>query len=278
MEQRIPNHFHFIFGLKKQKEPFHLVYYLCIESCLQVNHPDKIYFYYHYEPYGKYWEKIKEKISPIQIDLCPYVSRYKYKDRGVKKYSYAHHSDFIRIEKLCQQGGIYADIDTIFVNKIPEYLFSKQFVLGRENDIYCKNTKQFKTSLCNAFIMSQKKADFAMKWLQGMEKAFNGSWSNHSTILPQELTEKYPELIHIEPQISFYKHMWTRDGIGTLLQKCNPDYSGVISMHLWGHLWWSWRRLDFTRFHAGKLTEEYIQNVDTTYNLVARRFLPVINK
>jgi hypothetical protein len=32
-------------------------------------------------------------------------------------------------------------------------------------------------------------------------------------------------------------------------------------------------RTDFTAFHAGLLTEDYIRNVDTTYNIVARRFL-----
>ena len=34
-----------------------------------------------------------------------------------------------------------------------------------------------------------------------------------------------------------------------------------------------WRR-DFSTVHGGKLTEDYIRRVDTTYNRVARRFLP----
>ncbi|MEK7672190.1 MAG: hypothetical protein AAB344_08225, partial [Bacteroidota bacterium] len=55
---------------------------------------------------------------------------------------------------------------------------------------------------------------------------------------------------------------------------CDTNYDGILSMHLWSSLWWSrWRR-DFSSFHAGKLTEEYIRKVDTTYNLVARKFLP----
>lgn len=125
MESLIPNVFHFIFGLKKQSEPFHLVHYLCIESCRKINKPDSIYFYYHYEPYGKYWELIKERIAPIKVEMVPFVSRYRYgfKNRDCKKYSYAHHSDFLRLEKLIDHGGIYADIDTIFVNKIQDHLF-----------------------------------------------------------------------------------------------------------------------------------------------------------
>ncbi len=276
MNTLIPNQFHFIFGLEKQKQPFHLCHYLCIESCFQVNLPDKIYFYYHYQPYGKYWELAKKRIIPEKIGLNRFVSRYRYgfRNRHCKKYGYAHQSDFIRLENLIERGGIYADIDTIFVHKIPKTLFSQPFVLGREKDVYCFKTKQFKPSLCNALIMAQKRSDFAIIWLKNMEKEFDGSWSEHSTFLPQRLSQEYPSLIYLEPARSFYKHMWTREGIHTLLEGCDRDYQGVLSMHLWSHLWWSKERQDFSDFHQGRLTERYIREIDTTYNLVARRFLP----
>ena len=48
----VPNRFHFVFGLKPQTEPFHIAHYLCLQSCLQVNSPDRIDFYYHFEPEG----------------------------------------------------------------------------------------------------------------------------------------------------------------------------------------------------------------------------------
>lgn len=265
-----------MFGLKKQTEPFHLCFYLCIESCYRVNQPDRIYFYYHHEPFGSYWKLAKKRVIPVRVDLVPFVSRFHYgfKNRGCKKYSYAHHSDFIRLEKLIEHGGVYADIDTIFVQKIPPFLFEKPFVLGRENDVFCQTTRRIRPSLCNALIMSRKGAEFARLWSENMASTFDGSWSNHSTFLPQKLSEKYPELIHIEPSRSFYKHMWTREGIWTLLEGCDTDYEGVFSMHLWSHLWWSEKRRDFSDFHSGMLMEKYIQEVDTTYNLVARRFLP----
>jgi hypothetical protein len=276
MNAAIPNHFHFIFGLQKQQEPFHLSHYLCIRSCLEVNRPDTVYFYYYHEPYGHYWELIKPYLTLVKVDLMPLVSGYRYgfKNRACKKYSYAHHADFIRLEKLIEKGGIYADIDTIFVNKVPDHLRSKSFVLGREDDVLCQTTKRMRRSLCNAFIMSAQGAFFAKEWLEAMAREFDGSWSNHSTLLPQNLSERHPEHIHIEPARTFYKHMWTREGISMLLQGCDRDYEGVVSMHLWSHLWWSRKRHDFSDFHGEMLTETYIREVDTTYNLVARRFLP----
>jgi len=122
--------------------------------------------------------------------------------------------------------------------------------------------------------MSRKQSDFAIIWLENMEKEFDGSWSEHSTFLPQRLSEEYPSLIHIEASRSFYRHMWTREGIHTLLQGCDTDCEGVLSIHLWSHLWWSKRRREFSNFHGGMLTREYIQEIDTTYNLLARKFLP----
>jgi hypothetical protein len=270
----IPRRCHFVFGLKKQTAPFHLVHYLCLASCLQVNEPEAVYFYYHYEPFGRYWDLIKEHLILVPIQPVAFVRNYHYADHAIRRYSYAHEADFIRLEKLLSHGGVYADMDTLFVNPIPAGLYEQPFVLGREDDVFDTATGQMHPSVCNAFIMAQRHAAFGRLWLERLEQAFNGTWSNHSTLLPYELAQQHPDLVHLEPPRTFYKHMWTREGLRTLFQGYDPDFTGVVSMHLWSHLWWSrWRR-DFSHFHAGRLTEDFIRHVDTTYNLVARRFLP----
>ncbi|TFH00123.1 MAG: glycosyltransferase [Calditrichales bacterium] len=272
----IPNQFHFIFGLEKQREPFHLMHYLCIESCFQINRPQAIYFYYHYEPFGYYWQLAKRRIIPEQVMLNPFVKnfRYGFKNRYTAKFRYAHHSDFIRVEKLLERGGIYADIDTIFVNPIPPVLFDKPFVMGREDDTYSFTRKQVEASLCNAFLMSEPNSLFARLWLEKMPETFDGTWSEHSCSLAHRLSMTHPESIHIEPSRSFYKHMCTQKGLYTLFEDLDPDFSGVVSMHLWSHLWWSKKRTEFSHFHADLLNEKYIREKDATYNLVARQFLP----
>lgn len=270
----IPNRFHFVYGLRRGAQPLHLAHYLCLKSCQQVNRPEAIYFYYHSEPHGRYWDLIKDQIIPVWVPQVEPVARYRYQRRGIRKYNYAHQADFVRLEKLLDTGGIYADIDTIFVNPLPSSLFQHPFVIGREDDVRDETTGLLRPSLCNAFLMAERNARFAQAWLEQMPAYFNGSWSRHSTLLPHELAQAHPDWVHIEPQRSFYKHMWTREGLHTLLEGCDPDYERVFSMHLWAHLWWSrWRR-DFSSFHEGRLTEDYIRRVDTTYNLVARKFLP----
>jgi hypothetical protein len=75
----------------------------------------------------------------------------------------------------------------------------------------------------------------------------------------------YPELIRVEPQKSFYKHMWDEEGIENLFKKVDLEISGCYSFHLWENVSWD--------EHLEKLTEADILTMDTTYNLIAR---PVI--
>ncbi|MBW8010746.1 MAG: glycosyl transferase [Chloroflexi bacterium] len=277
MNNKIPKIFHFVFGLKKQTRRFHLVFYLCLESCLQINQPDAIYFYYHYEPFGPYWDLIKDKLTLVKVDLVDFIKQYDYYNNYKKQFNYAHQSDFMRLDKLLEHGGVYADIDTLFVNPIPDHLYQQSFVLGQENDILDEITKEFRPSLCNALIMSEPGAKFGRRWQQEIHNAFDGTWSRHSTLLPYQISQEDPSSIHIEPVQSFYKHLWTEEGMSDIFERNDPDLDGVISIHLWSHLWWSRYRRDITNFHQGLLTEAYILNTESTYALAARQFLPALH-
>jgi hypothetical protein len=271
---RIPKRFHFIFGLGSRPPRFHLVHYLCLRSCLEVNRPDAVILHHHHEPRGRYWELIRPEIDTAPVEPVELVDRFRYPMRGVSRYRYAHHSDFRRLEILRDEGGVYADIDTLFVNPLPRELFEKSFVIGREPEIRPYPGSEPVPSLCNAFLMAEPGAEFARLWLERMGQSFDGSWSGHSTILPERLSREHPELVHVEPQRSFFKHDWTPGGISTMLEGRDTDAEGVFSIHLWSHLWWSrWRR-EYSRFHAGRLDEDYVRRGETTYAALARPFLP----
>ena len=271
--ERIPAVFHFVFGLQPQKRAFPLLNYLCLRSCIEVNRPGKVYLYYQHEPHGHYWDLIKDELTLVRVGAVPLVTQFAYRDRAVRHYRYAHHADFIRLEKLLERGGVYSDMDTIFVNPLPDRLFDKPFVLGREQDVYSQRAGRLLPSLCNAFIMSRRDSEFGWRWLKRMESEFDGSWSGHSGFLPRRLSEEHPAWIQVEPSRSFYRHACTPAGIQTLFEECDTDFEGVYNMHLWHHMWASWWRRDYCKFHEGRLTERFIRDVDTTYNLVARRFL-----
>lgn len=250
------------------------MHYLCLESCLQVNQPDEIRFYYHHEPYGEWWKRIKPKLTLVRVQPNPLVSLYRYEDPYIQLHNYAHHTDFIRLELLIEHGGVYADMDTLFVNRLPEHLFDQACVLGEEDPIIPEHETEPVESLCNAFIMAEQSSEFCRKWHTSSYLVFDGSWSRHSCIQARVLSRTMPHAIHVEPKRSFYKHSWTKEGLETLLLGLDLDYEHVYSFHLWSHLWFDQRRQDFTDFHGGQLTETFIREVDTTYNVIARQFLP----
>jgi hypothetical protein len=267
----IPNIFHFVFGLREQTEEFHLMYYLCLVSCLEVNRPDAVHFHYHHEPHGPWWERIKSRLVLRRIDPEQFVEQYHYADPGIAVFRYAHLADFARLRILLEEGGIYADIDSLFLRPFPREWLNRSFILGHEK---VPTGAGQDGSLCNAWIASRPGAEFCRHWLEGMDKAFDGSWSNHSTLLPYRLSQTYPHLLDIEPASAFYALDWTPQGIDDLLLRSVELPDSAYSLHLWNHLWFDERRLDFSHFHAGRLNIDYVAFADTTYARHARCFLP----
>ena len=269
----IPRIFHFVFGLKPTPQPLHLMHYLCLVSCFQVNQPDAVYFHYHHEPYGTYWDRLKSRLIRRRIAPNRRIADWRYTSPYIVPYRYAHLSDFARLEILQQYGGVYADLDTLFVRPIPNALFHHHFVMGRE----FPGPVGAEGSLCNAWIASEPGASFGAHWLRAMEASFDGSWSGHSTVLPYQLACAYPDDIQVEPLERFFKIPPTPQGLTDLFMREGMDLEsllgGVLSLHLWSHLWWEWRRVDFSPFHAGHLTPAYVAHANTVYARLARPFL-----
>lgn len=265
----IPNIFHFIFGLREQDEPFHLIYYLCLKSCIHANKPDAVNFHFANEPWGPWWDRIKPSLQLRKIKPNKFVSEFEYVDKAIERYRYAHHADFLRLEILRDEGGIYADIDTLFLENFPQEWLARDFILGAE-----KPAPGTSGSLCNAWIAAQPNAEFCRLWLDEMEQAFDGSWSNHSTQLPFLIARRRPDLLSVEPEASFYALDYSAEGINDLFMRSVKLPDNAYSLHLWNHLWFDKKRKDFSVFHSDALTVDYVRHANSTYAEKARRYLP----
>jgi Glycosyltransferase sugar-binding region containing DXD motif len=271
----IPNIAHFVWGLKPEPEPFHLVHYLCVESCRQVQRPDEIVLHCLNRPTGGYWQLLEPHVTLAAAALVPEVSAAPTDERLVPdRYRYAHHADFVRLDALIETGGFYADIDTLFVQPFPPALLEASFVLGREGEVRDELTGRVRPSLGNALLLGRPRSAFAQVWRRAAASAMNGTWSNHSTLLPFELSERMPAAVHVEPRRSFYRYGPNRDDLRLLLEELDRDTTGIYTIHLWAHLWWEAARRDFSPVHAGQITEDSVRGADTTYNVLARAFLP----
>ncbi|HLH11510.1 MAG TPA: glycosyltransferase [Methylovirgula sp.] len=270
---KIPNVYHFVFGLQPQTEPFHLMHYLCLASCLEVNAPERIVLHLRHEPWGELWDLIRPQIEIAPIPESDLALALAYNDDYDKRFGYAHISDFVRLRVLHEHGGIYADMDTLFVARPPAEFFDQSCVMGREA-IDASAPSPPEGSLCNAYIMAEPRSAFIELWMERMPNAFDGSWSNHSTFLPYRLAREFPRLIRVEPESRFFAFDWSREGIGGLFERdCALPYDAV-SLHLWAHLWWDLERRDFSDFSHAHLTPLYVARAATTYARLARPFLP----
>src|ERR1700761_3946421 len=106
MAPKIPNVYHFVFGLQPQEAPFHLMHYLCLASCLNVNQPERTVVHLRNQPWGELWDLIRPRIEIEPIPDSDLDLEFHYDDELVKSFSYAHVSDFIRLRILYEQGGV----------------------------------------------------------------------------------------------------------------------------------------------------------------------------
>jgi hypothetical protein len=272
---RVPNVFHFAFGLRPQTEPFHLMHYLCLASCIGVNQPDAVVFHCQHEPWGEYWDRIRPKLTVEALKPDPFISSFRYCHPELDSLRYAHLADVARLEIMAQSGGIYADMDTLFVSPLPASLFEQSFIMGREAVHWSAAAKEAGGSLCNAWMMSEPGAFFVREWLSRTYESFDGSWNAHSTLLPFRLSHEHPEWIHVEPSRSFFHFDYHRPGIRDIFKRRVRDLDGIFSIHLWSHCWWDAKIRNAALFHAGRLTPAYVRHANTTYAAVARQFLPV---
>ena len=271
----IPRIAHFVFGLEDQTEPFHFLHYVSLESCRRVLEPEVIYFHHKYVPWGPWWDRIRPHLRLVEVDLVQEVLAADYSDGHVPgDYRYAHHSDFIRLDALLSSGGVYADIDTIFVRPFPRELFAAPFVIGREPAVRDVRSGEMRPSLCNALLMSEPDARFAHMWRDEMAAALNGTWSNHSGFLSETLSRRLPASVRVEPEMTFFSFPATPAGLSALLdQRCDLQ-AGALSVHLWAHLWWDRRRRDFAEAHGGRYLPSFVRRARTTLAELARPYLP----
>jgi hypothetical protein len=271
--------FHFIFGLREQTEPFHLLHYLCLASCTAVNAPDAIHFHYRYEPFGEYWERIKPRLQLHRVAgrVAGYApERYRDSDEGRLiehlGLGYAHESDFLRLDILLEHGGVYADMDTLFVRRYPDAWFDCEFAIGEEHAPLAPSGI-LQPSLCNAVLFSRPGSRFAGVWRKRMAAAFDGRWNEHSCLEAARVWRRLPDAVRVLPTVYFYRYASSVAGLRTLLEESDGGHADLYSVHLWAHLWWDAARTDFSDVHADRIDENWIRQRDCTLARLARPYL-----
>lgn len=272
---RIPDVVHFVFGLRPQDEPFHLVHHLAIASCREVVRPAEIVVHCGELPYGRYWDLVRPWVTLRRVAPVPEISAHRYADAAIARYAYAHHADLIRLDALLEHGGLYADIDTLFLRRPADPLWDRSCVIGRERDVLDPRTGRSRTSLSNALVMAEPGATFIRRWRDQLLDAFDGSWAAHSCFLADDLARAHPDEVHVEPERTFHPYAPTIGDLRRLLVGRETDLEGITSIHLAAHLWWEESRRDFVpEVHARTIDDAWVRSARTTYAAAAAPHLP----
>lgn len=264
----IPNIIHYIYGLKKQTEEFPFIYYISILSNKIINNPYVIFFHYQYEPYGYWWDKIKNVVKLNYVDA---TNLYWGKKKIIK---YAHKADKLRLDLLNKYGGIYMDIDTI-TYKSYNNLLNNNFVIGIQEKEY-GNDKM--TLYCNAIMLSKPNNIFIKKWIEMYEKDFiPDGWSESSIFLPQKilslLTEEENKYITILDKEYFYWYLYNETD--KIFESNNTNSEIEINNNLMTlHLWNSFSEKYYYQYNDFNNSI----NKNSVYSQILKNLINIINK
>lgn len=250
----IPKRIHFIFGLREDfgGKPWSLIHYLAVASAKEINPDYEVMMHAKYEPKGNFWwDAIKPMVTMVPVEEVP-MSIF-----GKPIKNHAHSADVLRLQAMQKYGGIYLDSDTICVKPF-DPLLSHNFVMGVEK------FEGHVNGLCNAVIMSAPNAPFLDHWYNAYHEFNPDGWIEISVQKPMALANQFPDLIHIEPNESFFKFDWSQRHVAMLHSEVS-DVSDCYSIHLWETIVW--------REILSDLDPIKLLRTTTTYSTLARRHL-----
>jgi len=246
----IPNILHYV-QLTNGGREWKLHHYLSVKSASVRSGVQKIYIWLDEEPKGEWWELTRPLVELIKVEPPTEIF-------GKPIIHPAHKSDVIRLQVLIENGGIYADTDTIFVKSF-EPLLKYQFILGQQG----VNGRE---GLCPAIILSQKDSEFAKQWLSGFNEVFQGgppgsdTWCIHSVDFPMQLAMAIPQHISLAGHELFFWPLYHEPHLEMMFEEVK-EFPNAFSHHLWETL---------SKKYLDTLTIEDIKSNDTTFTRLVK--------
>ncbi|RYH30465.1 hypothetical protein EON65_05100 [archaeon] len=107
----------------------------------------------------------------------------------------AHRSDFVRMQALLEQGGMYLDTDVFALKPLTE-LRIHEFTLSFDNIV--NPDRAASKRLNNGVLLSAPNASFLRLWMKEYAHFNPQSFDYDSSVVPFKLAADYPDLVNIE--------------------------------------------------------------------------------
>lgn len=189
---------------------------LCLMSVQKYVKPDRVFFWYDFKPKGAWWKFTLQSIpSLLMFHKQPPTTVFS-KPVNVKE----HQSDVARMDVLIKYGGIYVDLDVIALRSF-DSLLKYDVTIGAETP----------NLLGSGVILSKRNSTFLNMWFERYRSFNDQNWNYHSGVLPMQLANRHPELIHIDWFAINRPNWFERDWLYTPGKFW--DWSGNLAIHLW---------------------------------------------
>ncbi len=161
------------------------------------------------------------------------VDKYEFTKRAYSEKKWAFVSDYVRLIKLCEEGGVYLDTDMLVLKSFTDFM-DKDFdlILGKEDEKYF-NAAMLAAAPRNALIE---------KLIDRYDNLKNGEYIT----IPRLLTEIYEnekqnkEMINSKTKVfeSIYFYPFCANDIDKFNYKNAPEESYAV--HMWNYSWGPW--------------------------------------
>ena len=272
----VPRVVHFTWGLKGDGA-FTFALYLAIRAA-QINiEPIEVKIHYtHLDRQNPWFKALEPNLTLVHHDPALYLDAAGFGTQSNRKdWHVAHVADVLRLQVLLDEGGIYLDSDAFALQP-----FDK--ILRGARDVVMAHEGGNRYGMANAVIVAKKGAPFIKRWL-GDYTGFNEQdWNWHSVVLPKRLADRHPEELCALSPTTFFWPLWTESHIEYMHASLTKEeakevenrverydgalYAEQLVYHAWSHN-------SFERF-VKRLTPRIIQEEDTRFNILMRRFLP----
>jgi hypothetical protein len=220
------------------------LWYLSVLSVLYVANVDKVYI--HGEaPRGKYWDQIA-KNDRVKI-IYRYPVTYVFNQHTSKA---VYKAEIWRVDVMNKYGGIYLDVDAIFVQPLSEEIRSFDAVINIDF-IGSYWIGDYPNILQTGVMVGKPGNQFWDEYLKTMRKFNDNVWVWNSCHLPYKVKEKYPRSLLIDNRLQ----------VNCFCKRCHPTwwagYKNMSVHHLNSNSLQNWKTDAYSYHFTGFVPSEF---------------------
>jgi hypothetical protein len=241
----VPNYVHFVYGLGPVEE-FPLLFHLSLASAVNVQKAERVYFHYNRLPTGQWWDRSVEVLgSHLVLHQVPNFDTI----FGQPITHYAHKSDVIRLQALIEHGGIYVDLDVIFVRPLtllrqfhlvmgeeaiaPGWWNAVKTTVGIDSRMEWYARARGINGMANAVIVSEPNNPFVTQWYESYREFEQERWSEQCCEVPLKMANNDPTALLRLSSDSFFLPQYEQ--LESFFTEDRWDFEGNWLVHMWHH-------------------------------------------